>query len=51
MNIDKAKIAERANRYTTNMTIKYFNAINRCVKDTTIYKIDEPIPVVKPFFN
>ena len=46
MNIDKAKIAERANRHTTNMTIKYFNAINRCVKNTTIYPIDEQIPVV-----
>ena len=46
MNIDKAKIAERANMHTTNMTIKYFNTINKCVKNTTIYPIDEQIPVV-----
>ena len=46
MNIDKNKIAEIAHKHTMDMTIKYFNAINRCVKDTTIYKIDKPIPVI-----
>lgn len=39
-------IAKQASKHTTNMTLKYLNAINRCVKDTTIYKIDEPIPVM-----
>ena len=46
MNIDKNKIAELANKHTMNMTLKYLNAINRCVKSTTIYPIDEPIPVI-----
>lgn len=46
MNIDKNKIAERANMHTMNMTLKYLKAINRCVKDSTIYRIDETIPVV-----
>lgn len=39
-------IAKQASKHTTNMTLNYLNAINRCVKDTTIYKIDEPIPVM-----
>ena len=46
MNIDKPKIAELASKHTMNMTLRYLNAINRCVKDTTIYPIDEPITVV-----
>ena len=46
MNIDKNKIAERANMHTMNMTLKYLKPINKCVKGTTVYRIDEPIPVV-----
>lgn len=43
--LEKVTTAEIAKKHTTDMTMKYLNLINKCVKDSTIYPIDEPITI------